>query len=391
MYTIIKSDEQHEAYLERLDELWGAEEGSEASDELELLAHLIDKYERERYPLGPLVPHEMLAFIMEQRGLTARDMEAYLGSPAAVSEVLAGKRPLSKRMIQSLVHGLGVSANLLVEPPEPETVAEPDWRRFKPTGLVQRGWVAGVASPLRQAREVVMDLCRQAGLDEPPLAACYRQGCRFSKEPDPYALSAWEMRVRALARRMDLAPYGGLTREHMREAARLSPHEDGPVRAVERLQALGVRVVIVPHLDKTYLDGGVLQPEEGGPVIGLTLRHDRLDNFWFTLVHEMAHIVLGHVSDRPIFDDLSVRTTEGDELEADALAGDTLIPPDLWAPHASVRGWRRARAVELAMEAGVHPAVVVGRARWELDNYRILHELNPNGVVRPLFRAAYHA
>ena len=94
----------------------------------------------------------------------------------------------------------------------------------------------------------------------------------------------------------------------MREVAQLSVYEDGPRRAQQRLAAHGIALVIERHLPRTHLDGAALCLLDGRPVIGLTLRYDRIDNFWFSLMHELAHVSLHldcHENDLFI-DDLSL-------------------------------------------------------------------------------------
>ena len=110
------------------------------------------------------------------------------------------------------------------------------------------------------------------------------------------------------------------------------------MRAKEFLAQHGVGLEYVKHLPRTHLDGAALRLADGTPVIGLTLRYDRIDNFWFTLLHELAHVGL-HLDDcsdeNGFVDDLSLRGVEsggGDakEQEADQLAQDALIPPEIW-------------------------------------------------------------
>ena len=76
----------------------------------------------------------------------------------------------------------------------------------------------------------------------------------------------------------------------MREVARLSILDEGPRLAGEFLQKYGIRLVIEPHLPGTFLDGAAMHALDGGPIIALTLRYDRIDNFWFSLMHELAHV-----------------------------------------------------------------------------------------------------
>jgi len=131
----------------------------------------------------------------------------------------------------------------------------------------------------------------------------------------------------------------------------------------------------LPH---TYLDGAVLQPAGSAPVIGLTLRYDRLDYFWFSLCHELAHIAL-HLqgSDAAGFvDDLSIegfgRKLSRQEKEADEWAQDALIPPEEWEESGILRSPDIAAVTRLAHRLEIHPAIVAGRVRREKRNYRLL-------------------
>ena len=112
---IIKTEAEYEAMLKRVGDLMDATPGSPDEDELRLLGLLVEHYEQEHYPIGPPTPLEAIEFFMDQNGLTKADMVQYLGSPSKVSEVLNGKRDLSKTMIRKLVEGLGIPAEILLE------------------------------------------------------------------------------------------------------------------------------------------------------------------------------------------------------------------------------------------------------------------------------------
>ena len=104
----IRTEEDLAAAFARLEQLWGAEIGSPEGDELEILALLIEKYEDEHYPMPLSDPIEAIKFLMEQQGLTPRDLEPFLGSSGRVSEVLNRKRKLSLAMIKRLHDGLKI-------------------------------------------------------------------------------------------------------------------------------------------------------------------------------------------------------------------------------------------------------------------------------------------
>jgi HTH-type transcriptional regulator/antitoxin HigA len=103
----------------------GAAEGSEEADRLEVLAILVEAYERRHYPVAAPSPVEAIKFRLEQTGLSRKDLEPMIGSRARVSEVLGGKRRLTLAMIRRLSKGLGIPAALLVgeEPSGPRTTA----------------------------------------------------------------------------------------------------------------------------------------------------------------------------------------------------------------------------------------------------------------------------
>jgi HTH-type transcriptional regulator/antitoxin HigA len=118
MITIkpIRNEEDYETTLEEIEAHWEAAPGTPEADRLDLLMMLVEAYEEEHHPIPPPDPIEMILHVMDARGLTRRDMEAYLGTRARVSEILNRRRPLSLAMIRKLQAGLGIPADILVQP-----------------------------------------------------------------------------------------------------------------------------------------------------------------------------------------------------------------------------------------------------------------------------------
>lgn len=110
----LHNDADHARAVARIAELWGAEDGSAAADELEVFVTLVDAYENQHHGIALPDPVEAIRFRMEQLGLTRKELEPLLGSRARVSEVLARKRPLTLAMIRRLRAALGISADALV-------------------------------------------------------------------------------------------------------------------------------------------------------------------------------------------------------------------------------------------------------------------------------------
>ena len=112
----IRNEEDYETALEEIETLWDATPNSPEADRLDVLVMLVEAYEGEHYPIPPPDPIEMILHVMDARGLTRRDMEPYLGTRARVSEILNRRRPLTLRMIRRLQSGLGIPADILVQP-----------------------------------------------------------------------------------------------------------------------------------------------------------------------------------------------------------------------------------------------------------------------------------
>jgi HTH-type transcriptional regulator/antitoxin HigA len=117
---IIKTEQEHEQALVRVMELMDLNplEESAESDELELLALLIERYEEQAFPIDVPDPIDAIKFRMDQMGLKNKDLIVYIGSAPKVSEILNGRRSLSLNMIRKLVVGLGISADILIREPE---------------------------------------------------------------------------------------------------------------------------------------------------------------------------------------------------------------------------------------------------------------------------------
>lgn len=396
---LIKTDKGYENALSRIDGLMDAKHGTSAMDELELLTALVEMYEDKNYPISPPDPIEAIKFRMDQLGLTQKDMVPYIGTKSKVSEVLNGKRPLTLAMMRSLNKNLGISADVLLKEPGgsfPEEMQDIEWHKFPLVEMAKRCWIPKKKDLKENAEELMRNFISQAGGLETVSIALFRQGkgARYNSKMDPYALTAWCIRILSLARKNPLQykyVKGAIKKNTMREIARLSYFDNGPLLAKEYLEKQGIHLIIVPHLPKTYLDGAAMLMPDGTPVIGLTLRYDRIDNFWFCLLHEIAHIAK-HLtaSNQIIIDDLDLRGHDASfedkvEKEADEMSLDGLIPKKVWQKN-SIKGKVTAQHVyDLAAQLKIHPAIIAGRVRYERNNYKLLSRHIGSKQVRKYF------
>lgn len=234
---IIKSAEDYEAGMARLSALMSLDPkpNSKEENELELLALVIQDFERQTVPPVKADPIESILFRMDQMQLTRKDLIPYIGSISKVSEVLSRKRPLSLPMIRRLNHGLGIPADILIEDVETDSSLvhqepEIDFSRFPLKEMLDRGCFGGFEGNAQRLKDYAEDLVRKFMQDLLPkrmepafLRAPMHQ--RGDRQADEMAILAWRMCVLRKAREVVSTreyKYGTITPEWLRELAKLS-------------------------------------------------------------------------------------------------------------------------------------------------------------------------
>jgi HTH-type transcriptional regulator/antitoxin HigA len=122
----IRTDEDHRAALAEIEACWGAPEGSEAGDRLDVLVALVERYEARRWPIDAaddFDPVEVLRHAIEELGHTQAELAELLGSRSRASEVLARRRALTVEMIHKISEAWKIPAGLLVRPYKLESAA----------------------------------------------------------------------------------------------------------------------------------------------------------------------------------------------------------------------------------------------------------------------------
>ena len=380
---IVRTASDHDAALSRIGELIDAPAGTAEGDELEVLAKLIEEYEAATFPVELPSPVEAIRFRMEQQGLGPRDLEPILGSRARVSQVMNGTRPLSIDMIRAVHRHLGIPAEILIGSEESSEFAGKKQELSRAAASLLQKW-----GLLREGETLGAFVARAFG--GTPAAAMYRKTRtpRTNAKTDQAALKAWC--AAAMIRSREIALGTGFTRDRLdghflRGLAQLSRLPDGPVRAGEALAEAGVALVVLPHLPGTHLDGAAMMRDDGVPVIAMTLRRNRIDNFWFTLLHECIHVARHLDPGGMILDDLEIGSEDEVEQEADMEARQALIPESAWARFNSGSYCSLAQLLELADQVGVHPAIAAGRWQNHNRDFRKFSKLLGHGEVRRLF------
>lgn len=323
-------------------------------------------------------PGEYLREELEERGWSEREFAEIIGRPVqALSEILNGRKDITAETAVTLSDALGTSAELwlnlqgayrlsLVRAARPEVTPvqrRARLRRLVPVREIQRrGWIPTTFDlDLLEA-----SVCNFLGIstpDEPPRLAVAARRSNALVDFTPQQV-AWAARVQQIGGELTapfeidcLARLGANLARLIRVPADLG-------RLRELLQECGVALVIEPPLQGSKIDGVVMFSAEGNPVIGLSTRGDRMDSLLFTLLHEIAHLVLGHVrrGDVRLDEDLVSREGIGIEAAADQQAAEWIFPGGL---NVAI-GHPTTRSVLAAAQVyGVHPSLVIGRLQKE--------------------------
>lgn len=398
----IRNSEEHKAALQRFEALISSAEGTEEAYQRDILAILIEKYEDESIPLPLPSPVEAIKFRLEQAGLTRKDLEPILGGRAKVSEILSGKRELTLKMARGLHTQLGIPAESLLGKAAilDDMLGDFDFARVPVVEMQRNGAFRnlGIKDAKAEAEEAIRGLVSLIGGPQAIPVGLFRKtaSARLNAKLNSYALSGWCLQVLAEASLVDAQPYqtGSITDEFLGNLVRLSAQKTGPKLAQEALRQIGVILVIVPHLKNTYLDGAAFMTRDGRPVVGLTLRYDKVDNFWFALLHELGHLVL-HLERTHggyLVDDLSLRGSQTDdekEKQADTFAERHLLPKGF-----NLDQQELVTTFDVLTYAHAHsiaPAIVAGRIQYVKQNYRLFANLLGRGEVSPVFGLANQA
>ena len=171
-----------------------------------------------------------------------------------------------------------------------------------------------------------------------------------------YILAVWVQKARLMARNIEVSPVNLARLEAIVPELRKLTYEQ-PEEFVPKLSAMlgkcGIALVLLPHLKGSFLYGASFYDCKK-IVMALTLRGRDADKFWFSVFHEIGHILKGHIS-RPF------GASDDDEKEADEYARDTLIPPDKYREFVSAGNYTYSRVREFALDMGIDAGIVVGR------------------------------
>lgn len=332
-------------------------------------------------PARVFLPGRVISEELEAHGWTQKDLAEIMGRPTqTINEIIKGTKQITPDTALGLADVFGTSAEFWmnletnyqlflarqVQRNDPVALKGKIYQMAPIAEMTRLGWIRKTSV----VDELEQQVCQFFGVDkigeQPQIAMNLR--CSQHRKPKVNSQLAWAKRVENLARQQSVAMYDRQKFvQAIPELVKMSVQAGNVVQVPDFLRDLGMRFVIVPHLDKTYLDGAALHLDDNldRPVVALTLRYNRIDNFWFTLMHEIAHIILGH--EGVILDDLDDVDVDEKEATANETAHNWLLAPSDYDRfiQETVPTFSDAKIRSFAMQAVVHPGIIVGRLRRE--------------------------
>ena len=331
-------------------------------------------------PIAP--PGEAVRVKMEEKGWTQLDLANIMGRPLQrVSDIITGKRSITPRTATELGAAFGTTAEwwmnqesayrlALISNTDLSNVS----RRARLFALgpinemIKRGWLEHSRDIAALERQFLQFVGAENLNEEPTFYAhAFRKSTPYHTNTPSQAL--WLFRVRQLAGLVTANRYSEDRYKSIVEGLRSLVPSPEEVRHVPRLLAdSGVRLVVVEPLKSTRIDGVCFWLADDAPVIAISMRYNRIDFFWHTLMHELVHLKNkdGLANDRAAVDVEEERRPESTaayELEVDKMASETLIPGNALdnfinrlAPLYSSRAIRG-----FATTTGTHAGIVVGQ------------------------------
>lgn len=341
-------------------------------------------------------PGQFIADRLRELGWTQRVLAAASGlSEQVISKVVSGRRAIDAKTALTLADCLGVEAERLMEMQTsyalamarmdgiPQQGGESAGRvlaRFPVSVMIQRGWIN--ADGIRDTERVESEITRFFGAKSlEDLPAMHHAAKRTHALAGPTAEQlAWLYRVRQIASEMLAGRY--TDRSVDVALARLQPLRASTeaIRDVPRIMAeAGIRFLVVETIPRALIDGVCFWLKDSAPVVALSLRHDRVDNFWFVLRHELEHVRLAHGKDtQETMLDVDMEGGNGggasvveEELAANTAAADFCVPKKSMDAFVARKApfYKERDLIGFARAMGVHPGLVAGQLQHRTGRY----------------------
>jgi HTH-type transcriptional regulator / antitoxin HigA len=336
-------------------------------------------------PAEVFPPGEFLADEIQARGWTQVEFAKLIRRPTkVVNEIIAGKKTITTETARELAAALGTSPQYWLNletayqlwKTAPSHTAEEISReaklreRFPVRELARRGWIRNSQS-YEVIEKSVFDFYGITSIDEEPRLMAHAARRNY-ENPITNLQEAWLFRVKQLASIVQVAKY---SEKKLREAlGRIEPlmlDPEGVRQVPEILSSCGVRFVIVEPIPGSQIDGVCFWLDGGkSPVIGLTLKWDFIDRFWFNLRHEIEHVLRGDGKEQPVVEDFEsdANKKEPAEIAANNAAGEFCLSRKMLNDFVLRHDPMYSTTSFLGFSKIVkrHPGIVAGQLQWRI-------------------------
>lgn len=341
-------------------------------------------------------PGQLISSLLESRGWTNRLLAAVLGKEeTSISKLISDKSPVSADLALQLEEVFKIKAEVFLNlqqgfdlakakymaTPDPKRASRAQLLNDLPiTEMVNRGWLKlQNTKSIDEIEEAVSTFFGVVKGEDVQVMSYAAKKTNVHESILPVQL-AWLYRVGSIAQQMLVKPFIEVKLNKLVEQLKpllIAPQEAR--KAPKLFSEYGIRLVFVEALKGSKIDGVCFWLDDKSPVIGMSLRFDRMDNFWFVLRHELEHVMQGHGKASPHFDiDDGVSKIDTEEIAANDAASNFCIPKSKVESFIARKAplFQERDFLGFSRLAGVHPCIAAGQIRHKTERYELFNAHN---------------
>lgn len=341
------------------------------------------------------MPGQLIQALLEQKGWSQRVLAVVLEiDETSLNKIIAGKKALDAKLALTLSEVFDVSPDDFMDLQKKYELAIARIQRLEDPQratraslfgnlpipeMIKRGWLqADSIKDFSKIEKELLKFFQTDSLDKLDLLPHSAKKTNADSFATPTQL-AWVNRVKSIASEMLVAKYSAeAVRASLPQLKELMISNTAIRKVSKILAACGVRYVVVESLKGAKIDGVCLWLDDKKPVIGMSLRFDRIDNFWFVLRHELEHVIQGHGKKKPMLD-INLQSENivlenkvlCEEMIANEAAAEFCIPQKEFKNFIARKNpvFNKRDIIGFAMRMKIHPGIVAGQLRHHLNAY----------------------
>ena len=343
-------------------------------------------------------PGQLIEAQLNSRGWSQRVLSIVLDmDETGINKLVAGKRPVTAELALILQELFSVpaeqfmelqksydlaKAKLVMRPDENRNIRAHLFGGLPIAEMIKRGWLdAGDVRDVPAVEQALVKFFGVNSLSEIEILPFAAKKTVVTGEVTPAQL-AWLYRVKQIAGEMIAAPYSPISvRKAIPRLSDLLAASEEARKVPRILIESGIRFVIVESLPAAKIDGVCLWLDDGTPVVGMSLRHDRIDNFWFVLRHELEHVIQLHgrtaiMLDTELQENIASITIPKEEQVANEAAAEFCVPKKAIDGFIARKSplFAERDVIGFARTMHLHPGIIVGQLQYRTGRYELFRK-----------------